>query len=141
MASIADLYYFAETHNIIIDDTFRLKLVPAMSCALDNGLCIVGLHKKLRGRALREQLAHEIGHCVTGAFYNEKTPCLTRGQCEHRAYKWQVHKLLPISALRRAVKGGCREVWQLAEHFSVSEQLVRRALEIYKEEGESLYDE
>lgn len=135
MASIADWYYYAETHNIIIDDTFRLDKIPAMSCALENGLCVIGLHRKLRGQAYREHLTHEIAHCATNSFYNEKTPCLTRGQCEHRAYKWQVHRLIPIKALRTAFKKGYVEVWQLAEYFNVSEDLIRKAIEIYAEEG------
>lgn len=135
MASITDLYYYAETHNIIVDDTFVLDKVPAMSCALDDGLYIIGLHRSLRGQAYREHLSHEIAHCATNAFYNEKTPCFTRGQCENKAYQWQVHKMIPFKSLMTAFKKGCNEAWQLAEYFSVSEELIRKAIEIYRQEG------
>lgn len=135
MASIADWYYYAETHNIIIDDTFVLDKVEAMSLPLENGLYIIGLHPSLRGAAYREHLVHEIAHCATDSFYNEKTPCFTRGQCENKALKWQVHKMIPFDMLMRAFKRGHVELWQLAEHFGVSESLVEKAIEIYRSEG------
>ena len=135
MASIAELFYYAETHNIIVDDTFEFDKTLAASCALDDGIYIIGLHKSLYGKAYREQLAHEIGHCATNSFYNEETPCVTRGRCEQRAYTWQVHTLVPIRSLKAALKKGCNEVWMLAEYFNVSEDLIRKAIEIYKQEG------
>lgn len=135
MASIAELFYYAETHNIIVDDTYELDKALAVSCALDDGIYIIGLHKSLWGKAYREQLAHEIGHCATDSFYNENTPCCTRGRCEYRAYKWQVHTLIPFKSLKAALGKGCNEVWQLAEHFNVSEELILKAIEIYKQEG------
>ena len=59
MASIAELYDYADSHGIIIDDTFRLDKVVAMSCPVDDDLCVVGLHRRLRGREYREHLAHD----------------------------------------------------------------------------------
>lgn len=135
MASIAELYDYADSHGIIIDDTFRLDKVVAMSCPVDDDLCVVGLHRRLRGREYREHLAHEIGHCATGAFYNEDTPVFTRGQCEHRADKWAAHKLIPFRSLVSAMRKGCIEMWQLAEHFDVTEDFIRRTIEIYRQEG------
>lgn len=135
MASIADWYYYAETHNIIIDDSFKLDKVEALTVPLENGLYVIGLHPSLRGAKYRERLVHEIAHCETSSFYNEKTPCYTRGQCENKAYKWQVHKMLPFDSFMRALKSGLVEKWQLAEHFSVSEKLIEKAIEIYKQEG------
>lgn len=135
MASIADWYYYAETHNIIIDDRFELETLKGISMPLANGLHIVGLHPSLRGEEYRECLVHEIAHCATNSFYNEKTPCYTRGQCENKAYKWQVHKMLPFDKFKKAMENGNTETWQLAEHFGVSEKLIEKAIEIYKSEG------
>lgn len=74
--------------------------------------------------------AHEIGHCVTGAFYTEKSFDL-RSRMEYRADKWAIKKLLPKSEMEEALKNGYVEVWQLAEYFEVTEEYVKKALWIY----------
>ena len=129
--TIIDLYDFAEQNGIIIDDTFVLENTAAVSVPLQNDLCVIGLHRALRGSRYKAQLAHEIGHCATGAFYNAKTPAFSRGQCERRADKWAVNHLLPKRKLIRALKSGLVEVWQLAEHFNLPDEFVATAVEIY----------
>lgn len=132
------LFQIAETHNIYIDDTFPLDSIKAASCDLENGCCVIGLHRALKDAAYREHLAHEIGHCITGAFYNPRTPVFTRMQCENRAYRWQMKKLMPWRSLEKAVRLGYTEAWQLAEYFDVSEDFVRKAVEIYAQEGKTI---
>lgn len=138
--TVAELFDYADTHGVIIDDTFVLDRVRALSLPLPNDLCVIGLHPSLRGAAYRAQLAHELGHCATGAFYNERTSVFTRGQCEHRADRWAVYHLLPRDKLIRAMQGGCVEIWQLAEHFDLPDDFIARAIEIYREEGEQYAD-
>lgn len=81
------------------------------------------------------KIAHEIGHCETGSFYNRNSLCDTRARHEYRADKWAAHYLLPPDKLQEAVDDGCTEPWQLAEHFGVTEEFVRRAVYIYQCEG------
>lgn len=83
----------------------------------------------------RVKVAHEIGHCETGSFYQRQSPADVRGRHEYRADKWAAHYLLPPDKLRAAMEDGCTEVWQLAERFGVTEEFVRRATDIYRCEG------
>ncbi|MBQ7661217.1 MAG: ImmA/IrrE family metallo-endopeptidase [Clostridia bacterium] len=131
--TVNELYDYAEAHSVIIDDAFVFDKARAVSLPLGEDLCVIGLHPSLRGGAYRAQLAHEIGHCMTGAFYNEHTPVFTRGQCEHRADKWAVRRLLPKKKLLAAMQDGCVEVWQLADHFDLPDDFIIRAIQIYGE--------
>lgn len=133
--TVIDLFDYAEQNGIIIDDTFVLDHAAAVSVPLPNDLCVIGLHRALRGSRYKAQLAHEIGHCATGAFYNEKTPAFSRGQCERRADKWAFSRLLPLRRLRAALKNGDREPWQLAEIFDLPQFFVEKALFFYREAG------
>lgn len=47
------LFQIAETHNIYIDDTFPLDSIKAASCDLENGCCVIGLHRALKDAAYR----------------------------------------------------------------------------------------
>jgi len=44
-----------------------------------------------------------------------------------------VHRLIPWSKLRQAVRDGMAEAWELAEHFDVTEDFVRWAIAYYTE--------
>ena len=51
-----------------------------------------------------------------------------RQKHENRADKWAIQTLIPRDALDSAVAGGCTDLWSLAEHFSVTEELMRKAV-------------
>ena len=78
--------------------------------------------------AERVHFAHELGHCVRGAFYNRYATCDLRGQQEVKADKWAIKKLVPADKLEQAVKNGYTEVWQLAEYFNVTEEFMKKAI-------------
>ena len=77
-------------------------------------------------------LAHELGHCETGSFYNIFSPLDVRGKHENTADKWAVKKLIPKDELIEALNGGYTELWELTEYFDVSEDTVKKAFAIYK---------
>lgn len=81
------------------------------------------------------KVGHELGHCMTGSFYNRYSQCDVRGRHEYRADKWAAHKLIDPDELRQVVEEGYTEAWELAERLSVTEEFVRRALYIYQCEG------
>lgn len=83
----------------------------------------------------RCHLAHELGHCMTGSFYNIYSPYDVRSRHEYRADKWAVHTLIPFDELKQALNDGCVDVWNLAERFGVTEDFVKRAVSIYQCEG------
>ena len=73
-------------------------------------------------------LAHEMGHCLTGSFYNRYTPYDLRQRHENRADKWAILQLVAEDALDEAVAEGCCEIWNLAERFGVTEQFMQKAV-------------
>ncbi len=98
-----------------------------------DGYCIIAIDPK-KVKSLRDykvKAAHELGHCITGAFYDENCPVIPRGRCERRAEKWAVRNTVSPKKLKAALKDGLTEVWQLAEHFGVTEEFMVKALKYY----------
>ena len=82
------------------------------------------------------KLAHEMGHCATGSFYNRRAACDVRQKHENRANRWAYRRLIPPEALEEAFRRGLREPWELAKHFNVTEPFLRGALEYYRQAAE-----
>ena len=76
-------------------------------------------------------MGHELGHCLTGSFYNIHTAVDSRQRHENRADKWALKHLIPVDELDAAVANGCSEIWELAEHFGVTEQFMKKAVCYY----------
>lgn len=124
-----NLYEFAERKEIDVD-FFPLPLTE--SCAFEeNGKCYVGMDPNLRGSAEAEHLAHEIGHCVYGGFYNRYSKCDVVGRSERRADKWAFRQLCPLEKLRKAIG----DPWDIAEELGVSMEFLTRAWNFYTEAG------
>lgn len=130
--NVLKLYDIAEKQGITVD---TLNIIgKSYACEIGD----------FKGIALRENLtaseeyvcmAHELGHHMRGALYHIEAPVFSLGQCEHKANKWAVHKLIPIRSLHAAFRKGYVEVWQLAEYFDVTEDFILKTIEIYKQEG------
>ena len=113
--------------NIFVDD-FDTKEVESFS--IPN--VVVLNKKKLRtSKDVKVHLAHELGHCKTGSFYNINT-LETRERMEYRADRWAIKKLIPFSELIAALDSGITELWELAEHFNVTEDYIEKAKILYE---------
>lgn len=99
----------------------------------DYGRCYIGIDESVMdGDALeRVHMAHELGHCETGSFYSIHTAVDCRQRHENRADKWAIKRLIPVDDLDDAVAQGHTEIWDLAEHFGVTEQFMRKAVCLY----------
>ena len=73
-------------------------------------------------------VAHEGGHIATGATHKVNSPFDLVEKHEHKADRWAIEKLIPEEELDEAVAAGCTELWQLAEHFAVTEEFMRKAV-------------
>ena len=73
-------------------------------------------------------VAHEGGHISTGATHRVDSPYDLVEKHEYKADKWAIQRLIPEEALDEAVAGGCTELWQLAEHFGVTEEFMKKAV-------------
>ena len=129
---IRDLYDFAQQQNIEVIP-FPLPENGSMSIMEEDGSCYIGMDASIRdgGREERVHLSHEIGHCVTGSFYNIYAAIDCRQRHENRADKWAVSHVISVDDLDEAVAEGCTEIWELAERFGVTEEFVRKAVCYY----------
>lgn len=80
-------------------------------------------------------LAHEKGHCDSGAFYTFHAPLITKGFCERRAWRRAILEQLPFDKLMEAFEA-CKtvdgvSVYDLAEHLGVTSDFVNRAINEY----------
>lgn len=121
--------------------------VPVFGCPLEetksiiadlgDGTAAIGLNirKIADRRETIELFAHELGHYHTGTYYKLYSPLQLRCKMEYKADVWTVERLLPVERLKRAFQENCREYWELAEYLDCSEQLVARAIQIYRQKG------
>ena len=129
MYSVPALYDTAKKQNIPILP-FPMPANGSMSLRLEDGSCCIGVDSSVLdgGQQERVHISHELGHCLTGSFYNRYSPYDLRQRHENRADKWAIEQLIPVEELDDAVAGGCTEIWELAEHFQVSEDFMRKAV-------------
>ena len=129
---IAALYDFARQQNIEVIP-FPMEKNGSMSIMLEDGSCVVGMDESVRDGHVQERvhLGHELGHCATGSFYNIYAAIDHRQRHENKANKWAIQKLIPVDDLDDAVAEGCHEIWELADRFGVTEDLIRKALCYY----------
>ena len=101
-----------------------------MCIQADSGRCYVGMdYGVLPDEANRRvHLAHELGHCKMGAFYNRWAVCDIRKKHELRADKWAIQRMIPEDELDLAVAEGYTDISSLAEHFGVTEEFMKKAV-------------
>lgn len=122
----------AEKKNITILPADLPETLSA-SVLTQAGNCYIGMDtKKIRTeREERMHLAHELGHCLRGAFYNLYSKADIRKKHENLADTWAIRHLIPKADWVEARKNGYTEVWELAEYFDVTEDFIRKAHELY----------
>lgn len=129
MTELLDLYKLAEKSGITVD-CFDLGSREALSLMDPAGDCYIAIDPfKLEStRDERLKLAHEMGHCETGSFYNRYAARDVRQQHENRANKWAIERLIPEAELDGAVADGYTDLYSLAERFDVSVDFMRLAV-------------
>lgn len=132
MKTLQELYSLAAELNIAVD-YFPMRKREALAIMDCDGSCAIAIdpHKLQSESDERNKLGHEMGHCCTGAFYNEHSLYDCRQRHENRADKWAIETLIPVEELDDAVAKGCTEIWELAEYFQVSEDFMRKAVCLY----------
>ena len=125
---LPELYHCAQTNRIPVV-RYPMPHCGSMSIQTESG-CVIGMDESVcdRGKEELTHLGHELGHCLTGSFYNVYSPFDLRRRHENRADKWAVRTLIPAQALDEAVAEGVCSLWELAEHFSVTEEFMRKAV-------------
>lgn len=124
-----ELYDFALAKNIEIICT-ELPHTKSVSILSLNGNCYIGIDPfEIETEAEeRVHLAHELGHCEKGAFYNAYSKLDIRARHEIRADRWAILKLIPYEEFHAVLELGLTEPWELAEHFNVTEEFILKAI-------------
>lgn len=127
-----ELYRIAEQEDIDIYAT-PLPFNESISLMDDDLKCYIGIDYDLIKNSSDEKrkLAHEIGHCIKGAFYNRHSKHDLISKHEYSADKWACENLLPKNEMQEAFEKGYVELWQLADYFDVPEDLVKKAMWIH----------
>ena len=127
--TLLDLYNRADAQGIEVDDVPMRSLT---SVSFPQGWIALDTAKMQTTAEHKSILAHELGHVETGSFYNIYSPFDLRAKQERRADKAAIKMLVPFKRILSAMWSGCREVWQLAEYFDVTEELINKALALYE---------
>lgn len=132
MKPLQELYHMAQQENIVID-RFALVRREALSLMDEDGNCFIAIDpgKIVNEADERSKLAHELGHCMKGAFYNRYSNYDCRQRHENRADKWAISQLVPVDDLDEAVADGCCELWELADRFGITEDMMRKTVCYY----------
>lgn len=129
MLDTLGLYALAESSKIPVIP-FKLPQTGSVSIDLPGKGCMVGLDEVVVSseRDRKVHLAHELGHCLTGSFYNRYAARDLRQKQENRADRWAIEALITQEDLDDAVALGCTDLWMLAEHFGVTEGFMRKVV-------------
>lgn len=79
----------------------------------------------------RTIFAEELGHHFTSSGnglahkYLSYRDRLSISKTEYRAMRWGALYLIPLDEFIKAIAEGLREVWELAEHFDVTEEFIK----------------
>lgn len=132
MKTLQEFYHIANQENIVVDH-FALSKREALSIMDLDGECFIAIDPQRISSETdeRNKLAHELGHCITGSFYNQYSDYDCRQFHENRADKWAIQNLIPVEDLDDAVASGCTNIWELAEHFGVTEDFIRKTVCYY----------
>lgn len=132
------LFEIAEKENIAVRWWKFVPPIQAVYWAPPDFPPLIGLNWSLSRctRLLRSVLAEELGHHFTSAGVFVARPHLSYAERlwvskeERRAFKWAALYLMPEKKLTWALRSGFVEIWELAEYFGVTEEMVRFRLGI-----------
>lgn len=82
---------------------------------------------------LKTKLLHEYGHCATGCTHKVYSPFELVEKNEYKANRCAIETFLPWPEIKKAVRSGLTEYWQLADYFNIDEKLIRKAVAYYTE--------
>lgn len=126
-----DLYDYADRAGIEVD-SFPLPLNKSVSVMDEDGNCYIGLDVSFDTSAEElVHIAHELGHCERGAFYNMYSAYDVREKYERQADEWAIKKLVPWGKLKKALRSGITEPWQVAEEFNITDKFAVKVMEFY----------
>lgn len=132
MIQVPELYDQAARQDIPVL-RYPMEQCGSMSLMLPDSRCVIGMDDRVLDGGVQERvhLSHELGHCLTGSFYNIYAKADLRQRHENRADKWAIRRLIPVEALDDAIAAGHTDLWDLADYFGVTESFLKKAICLY----------
>lgn len=134
--NLIELEEYTQESGIPVDDFFITR--QKGMCVKYNGRYRIALNEKLidGDNDRRLVLAHELAHCETDMLYyieDLRNPLHNQNvrKAEQAAKKKSYEYLVPVQELKTAVKK-TKNVFELAEIFSVPDALLKAAVEYYR---------
>ena len=79
-----------------------------------------------------EILAHEYGHCKSGATHKLYSPHDLIEKHEYMADRTAILEFSPFEKLQDAFNNGCQLIWQIAEFLSLPDSFIEKAVQVYQ---------
>lgn len=129
---LIELYYEAEKSDIDVD-WIPMRECESLSVCLSDGSMAIAIDPWRMDTIAKETvcLAHELGHCNGGGFYNRYSPYDLVKKHELKADRWAVRRLIPREKYDTALKDGFQTIPELADHFDVTEDFMKKAVCYY----------
>ena len=131
MTETIRLYHLAEANGIPVL-YLALPECGSLCMPLAGGAGAVGMDLRWPSPAdERVHMAHELGHCLTGSFYNRDAALELRQKLENRADRRAVDVLLPPAEDAAALAQGGPGRAPLGARGCVTEDFARKAVCLY----------
>lgn len=133
------LLAIAESENIAVEYKRIKSSINGMYLHMPNCQPVIYLSLRLRSNRCLHRcvLAEELGHhfTSTGERIAKKhfstQDRLSIDKCEYKALRWAANHLVPEDALLDVIRGGLCEVWELAEDFDVTEEMMKFRMRVF----------
>lgn len=93
---------------------------------------VVWINRKMSTAEKLSIVAEEIGHYKTSSGNILDQDSIANIKQELQARRWAYEKVLPRDLVMQAITNGLTEVYDLAEHFDVTEMFMRECLKHYR---------
>lgn len=134
-----NLIALADAENIVVEYTKLKRPIRGFYCCEPGCQPVIGLSHALKSnhRLHRCVLAEELGHHFTSTGeriskrHHSIQDRLTIDKCEYKALRWAAMHLVPEDDLLDAIRDGLYEIWELAEEFDVTENMMRFRMRLF----------
>ena len=133
------LLELAESENISVEYKRFKSAINGMYLHMPDCQPVIYLSLRLHSsfRLNRCVLAEELGHHFTSSGervpkkYHSTQDRLSIDKCEYKALRWAANHLVPENNLLDAIASGLCEIWELAEEFDVTEEMMRFRMRLF----------
>lgn len=133
MVSMAEIYHALDEQDAKLF-VYDIGFASAATLEMNGAYAVFFDPARVRSTAaLKECLAHECGHCATGATHHMSSRWDLISRHEQKANRWAIERFLPFASLCEALRGGLETPWQLAEHFDFPQEFIEKVLHYYTE--------